>query len=102
MQIDRETEQGRCACTFSQRVLGDGCRYCQPQEYIDRLHVILEEERSEAAAPVELPEPDGFLEAHPFGLLFHQRKPTQADLLTGPCPPIYTADTVRRLLEHKP
>jgi len=26
-----------CKCTMSIRVLGDGCRHCQPQGYIDRL-----------------------------------------------------------------
>lgn len=45
-----------------------------------------------------LPEPDGFLETHPFGLIFHQGKPSQAQLLTGPCPPMYTAATVRAVL----
>jgi len=28
-------------------VLGDGCRYCQPQEYIDRLEECFDEERQE-------------------------------------------------------
>jgi len=28
----------KCKCTFAIRMLGDGCRYCQPQEYIDRMH----------------------------------------------------------------
>jgi hypothetical protein len=32
-----------CQCTFAQRTTGDGCRYCQPQEYIDRLHEWLDE-----------------------------------------------------------
>lgn len=27
-----------CKCTMAQSITGDGCRYCQPQEYIDRLH----------------------------------------------------------------
>lgn len=26
-----------CKCSFAIKMLGDGCRYCQPQEYIDRL-----------------------------------------------------------------
>jgi len=28
----------KCKCTFAIRMLGEGCRYCQPQEYIDRMH----------------------------------------------------------------
>lgn len=27
----------KCKCNFKEMVLGDGCRYCQPQEYIDNL-----------------------------------------------------------------
>lgn len=37
-----------CKCTMSVRVLGDGCRYCQPQGYIDRLHDWIDEARAEA------------------------------------------------------
>jgi hypothetical protein len=33
----------KCQCSFSIRMLGDGCRYCQPQEYIDRLHESMED-----------------------------------------------------------
>lgn len=29
-------------------MLGDGCRYCQPQQYIDKLAEWLEESRTEA------------------------------------------------------
>lgn len=36
-----------CKCSMSISVLGDGCRYCQPQEYIDRLSEMLDEERAE-------------------------------------------------------
>lgn len=36
-----------CNCTMSISVLGDGCRYCQPQEYIDRLHDTIEAERED-------------------------------------------------------
>ena len=31
-------QKHKCQCDFRIRMLGDGCRYCQPQEYIDRLH----------------------------------------------------------------
>jgi len=37
----------KCKCTTANRVLGDGCRYCQPQEYIDRLHEQFSDEASE-------------------------------------------------------
>jgi hypothetical protein len=40
----------KCKCSMSVRVLGDGCRYCQPQGYIDRLHEQIEEEREELEA----------------------------------------------------
>ena len=28
----------KCKCTMAISLTGDGCRYCQPQEYIDRIH----------------------------------------------------------------
>jgi hypothetical protein len=31
------TKDSKCKCTFAQSLVGDGCRYCQPQDYIDRL-----------------------------------------------------------------
>jgi hypothetical protein len=37
----------KCDCSWSISVLGDGCRYCQPQEYIDRLHGTLDDERKD-------------------------------------------------------
>lgn len=36
-----------CKCSMSISMLGDGCRHCQPQEYIDILGEILNEERAE-------------------------------------------------------
>lgn len=36
-------KEHKCQCSFSIRMLGDGCRYCQPQEYIDRLHDSMED-----------------------------------------------------------
>lgn len=39
----------KCNCSMSIRMLGDGCRYCQPQEHIDRLGEWLEDERVERA-----------------------------------------------------
>lgn len=37
----------RCKCSFTQYMLGDGCRYCQPQEYIDRLHDTIKDMQEE-------------------------------------------------------
>ena len=34
-----------CKCNVSQKVLGDGCRYCQPQTYIDYLESALADYR---------------------------------------------------------
>lgn len=33
----------RCKCEFRIKMVGDGCRYCQPQGYIDRLHDQIED-----------------------------------------------------------
>lgn len=38
----------RCKCSTPISVLGDGCRYCQPQEHIDRLGDIISDMESEA------------------------------------------------------
>lgn len=38
-----------CKCSMSISMLGDGCRNCQPQEYIDRLIEMLDEERDQQA-----------------------------------------------------
>jgi hypothetical protein len=36
--------ESKCECSMAIAVLGDGCRYCQPQEYIDRLEDWLDEQ----------------------------------------------------------
>lgn len=38
----------RCKCTMAISMVGDGCRYCQPQEHIDRLGDIIDDMREEA------------------------------------------------------
>lgn len=51
-------KDARCKCSMSISALGDGCRYCQPQEYIDRLHRQIEDDREESqAAPAMAVEP---------------------------------------------
>lgn len=40
-------KDARCKCTFTQYMLGDGCRYCQPQDYIDRLHDTIDDMQEE-------------------------------------------------------
>jgi len=42
----------KCTCTLAIRALGDGCRHCQPQEYIDHLHGIIEELQAEPTPDV--------------------------------------------------
>lgn len=43
----------KCECTMAQRCTGSGCRYCNPQEYIDMLHdQIADSETAQAAEPV--------------------------------------------------
>ena len=37
----------RCKCTFTQSLVGDGCRYCQSQEHIDRLYLIIKDMEEE-------------------------------------------------------
>lgn len=37
----------KCNCTMAISMLGDGCRYCQPQEYIDQMHEGIDEDRAE-------------------------------------------------------
>ena len=52
----------KCKCTMAISVNGDGCRYCQPQTYIDHLIETLDEDRAErdaALAKVEELEADG-------------------------------------------
>lgn len=37
----------RCKCSMAISMVGDGCRYCQPQEYIDRLEEVIVDEEIE-------------------------------------------------------
>lgn len=37
---------GTCQCSLAISLNGDGCRYCQPQGYIDRLHEQIDEDRA--------------------------------------------------------
>lgn len=42
-----ETKVDKCKCTMAISMLGEGCRYCQPQNYIDILHDSLADLREE-------------------------------------------------------
>ena len=44
----------KCKCTFAIRMLGEGCRYCQPQEYIDRMHEQMADEQVERDAALAM------------------------------------------------
>jgi len=37
----------KCECSLSISLTGDGCRYCQPQDYIDKISEWLEDTRKE-------------------------------------------------------
>ena len=46
----------KCKCGIAISVLGDGCRYCQPQEYINQLNLAydgMEEENDELLEKTE-------------------------------------------------
>ena len=47
-------EDKRCKCSFRIKMLGDGCRYCQPQEHIDRISSDLEARDEEWFAVLRL------------------------------------------------
>lgn len=38
----------KCKCTLAISLTGEGCRYCQPQNYINILHDTIDEEREDA------------------------------------------------------
>lgn len=46
----RTQSNSGCLCTFAQKMQGDGCRYCNPQEYIDRLHDQISERDQEESS----------------------------------------------------
>ena len=39
-----------CKCTLTIRLTGDGCRYCQPQTYIDHLEIQAKEDEESMVA----------------------------------------------------
>ena len=36
-------DEDKCKCSLRIKLVGSGCRYCNPQEYIDHLHDALNE-----------------------------------------------------------
>ena len=36
-EMEKNWVEGECNCGLAKRLTGDGCQYCRPQEYIDRL-----------------------------------------------------------------
>jgi hypothetical protein len=39
-------KMSKCQCDLRTKLVGDGCRYCNAQEYIDKLIESLEEQRT--------------------------------------------------------
>ncbi len=39
-------KMSKCQCDLRTKLVGDGCRYCNAQEYIDKLIEALEEQRT--------------------------------------------------------
>lgn len=91
----RERMTAGRACYFMERFLKEE-KLLGPNEQA-ALHYVIDMLEA-AAAPVVLPEPDGFLESHPFGSIYHRGKPNQIQMICGACPPMYEAGTVRALL----
>jgi hypothetical protein len=44
----------RCKCSMSISMLGDGCRYCQPQEYIETLQHLVDDLDEEFSTVCEI------------------------------------------------
>ncbi len=38
-------DEDKCKCSLRIKLVGSGCRYCNPQEYIDHLHDALNERK---------------------------------------------------------
>lgn len=73
---------------------------CGPEDHElrERVMVSITAMDEQTARAVAMPEPDGFLESHPFGPIYHRGKPSQIQMICGACPPMYEAGTVRALL----
>jgi len=44
---------GKCKCSFAISIVGEGCRWCQPQNYIEHLRDHMEENKEEAREVVK-------------------------------------------------
>ena len=85
----RPAHASKCTCTLAQRCTGSGCRYCNPQEYIDMLHEQIADARSDQATePVGLVGCDDHCASILTGTIAHLNKhlPTGTELFTAPQP----------------
>ena len=60
--------ENKCKCDLRTKLVGDGCRYCNPQDYIDHLHDAMAEREWQGLSWEEIDEcfkitPDQYLPA---------------------------------------
>ena len=46
--------ENKCKCDLRTKLVGDGCRYCNPQDYIDHLHDAMAEREWEGLTDEEI------------------------------------------------
>lgn len=48
--------ENKCKCDLRTKLVGDGCRYCNPQDYIDHLHDAMAEREWQGLTEKEVDE----------------------------------------------
>jgi len=48
--------ENKCKCDLRTKLVGDGCRYCNPQDYIDHLHDAMAEREWQGLTDEEIDE----------------------------------------------
>jgi len=71
-------KMSKCQCDLRTKLVGDGCRYCNAQEYIDKLIEIIEEQRTWVGLTDE--EREQVINANTATGLWHMAKDIEAKL----------------------